>query len=176
MTTLIAVQTVDDVELGWDSQMTRANEVSQQVAPKMFVNNGVIYGVAGLNRARDVMETANFPDYDGSDPRLWLIREWVPNAKALLEENPALADEEGSVEFSVLMVVGGQVFQMDSLFNPTQSTVGIYTMGSGGDYARGALFAGATLMDALHVAADIDPYTGGALTVCKASKFLEAQA
>lgn len=175
MTTLIAVQKNGDVELGWDAQMTRANEVSFLKTPKMFVNGDVIYGVTGILRAGDLIETAEFPPYDGSDPRKWIIREMVPELKALFRDEPVLLNEEGAMnEWGLMMIVDGEAFLLDSLFNPTQSIEGIYTMGSGGDYARGALFAGTSVMGALVVAASIDPYTGGALTTCLASKFLEA--
>lgn len=173
MTTLIAVQTTTDVELGWDSQMTRANEVSQLVQPKMFVNNGIIFGVSGILRAGDILETMGFPPYESGDPRHWIIKEFIPELKASLADEPMLVDEEGRMEgWGFMMVVAGQAYQIDSVFNPSQAVDGIYTMCSGGDYARGALFAGATIMEALHVAGQIDPYTGGAMTVCKASKYL----
>jgi ATP-dependent protease HslVU (ClpYQ), peptidase subunit len=175
MTTLIAIQTSDDVELGWDSQMTITNEALSLVTPKVFVNNGIIFGVSGTLRASDILETMGFPPFEGGNPRLWAIKEFVPELRAAIADESFLTDDDGCLEgWGFFMVVDGQVLQCDSVFNIRQNTEGIYTTGSGGDYARGALYAGATIMEALHVAARIDPYTGGALTVCKASKYLEA--
>lgn len=157
--------------------MTRANEQSGMVAPKFFVNGGLLFGVSGVVRAMDIIETTRFPPYDGTDPRKWLIMSLVPVLRAAFEDEPGMVSDDGQMDgFGILVVVGGQAFGFDSRLSPGQTTDGIYTMGSGGDYARGALFAGATVMEALHAASAIDPYTGGALMVTSASKYLEAHA
>lgn len=175
MTTLIMVQRKGDVMLGWDSQLTRSNEKHGLVSPKMFVNGGLVFGVSGTLRAADILETMDIPEYDGSDPRHWLIKEFTPVLREALSKEPALLTEEGSMEgWGFMVVINGQAFHFDSVFSPTQQVDGTYTMGSGGDYARGALANGASVAGALEVAASIDPYTGGAMTICLASEYLEA--
>lgn len=184
MTTLIMVQTPEDVILGWDSLMTQNNEAQSLVQPKFFVNGGIIYGVSGTLRAADIIETTEFPKYDAKkypDPRKWIIKEWTPVAMDALVGNPGLLDERGVLDgWNLMMVIGNQAFKLDTLLNPSQVTEGIYTGGSGGDYAWGALLYGQQLegidefvvLDALGVAACIDPYSGGTLTVTKASNYL----
>lgn len=178
MTTLIMVQTPDDVILGWDGLMTNGNESTMLVEPKFFVNNGIVYGLAGTKRASDLLAYEDLPAYDPigyPDRKKWIVREWIPVFRDLLAAEPALVDEDGRLAgCSIVMVVGGQAFELDNLLNAAQSIEGIYTVGSGGSFARGALFAGATVMEALHVAADIDPYTGGAFTVASAREYIRA--
>lgn len=190
MTTLVMVQTADDVILGWDSLVTDGNEQTSMRVPKVIVNNGTIFAVAGRMRAIDLMATAPFPEWDGTDPRLWLIRHVDPVLRTALSHPPSFFDEEGAVSsVGLLAVVNGQAFEYDSALSPYQSSEGIYTIGSGGQYARGALYANRLagrsigvhnmaldeddVMDALRAAAAIDTYTGGALCVTKASKYKE---
>lgn len=178
MTTIIAVQTTDDVILGWDSQLTNGNEATQLIQPKVLINNGIIYGVAGVFRVADILECSDLPAYDASkypNPRHWIIKEWTPVFRDELAGEPALFGEKGeALDWRIIMVVGGRAFELDSLLNPTESMEGVYTIGSGASFARGALFAGVSVMDALHIAGRIDPFTGGAYTVATASKYLEA--
>lgn len=174
MTTLIMRQTDKDVELGWDSQMTRANEATSLVAPKVFVNGGLVLGVTGLTRAVDLLETTEFSAYDPAlSPRHWLIKVFTPALQEALAAQPYLMSDEGTLEgWGFMVVVAGQAFQFDSMYNPAQNSDGLYTMGSGGDYARGALAVGASVLEALEAAARVDPYTGGKLTVTLASEYL----
>lgn len=186
MTTLVLVQTKDDVIMGWDSLVTQSNEAGSIVNPKVFVNGELIFAVAGNTRALDLVETTPFPKYDGTDPRHWLIKNVSPVLWQIKDANDAyLSNESGGMAFSVLVVVAGQAFQIDSSGSPSQYHDGIYTRGSGGDYARGALYANkiqmpgneldeSDVMLALEVAIDNDPYSGGALTVGFASKYLKA--
>lgn len=175
MTTVVMVQRDGDVELGWDSLATQGNEQSSMVAPKVFVNNGVIYGVSGGLLVRNAFEYGEFPSYQGGDPMRWLVTKWVPVVKKMIEDEPKIGwEEDGSLPWSALIVVGGQAFDIDLTLSPYQSQSGIYAIGSGSSYALGALYAGVDVMEALHVAAKVDAFTGGPMTVCWASKYLKA--
>lgn len=182
MTTIIAVQLGDDAIIGWDSMATRDNEQSSMVRPKFVVNNGIVFGVTGTTRASDILETMEVPEYEGGNKRKWVIRELVPVLRANLANEKALVNpDDESVNFGVLVVVDGEVFLLDALMSPLQTVEGIYTLGSGGDYARGALYwvrdkyralDEEDVLDALHVASQIDPYTGGARIVTRARSYV----
>lgn len=189
MTTIVAVQTEDDVLLGWDGRVTRANEYYDELNPKVFVRKGVIYAVAGATRASDIINYTDFPEYDGTDARRWLVTEWIPAFRDAIAGDPALYDsEDGSMqEFGLLIVLDGEVHHFDSLLSPTTVREGIYGLGSGSDYAKGALtllhhlvpqvpFDGDDILNALEVAAAIDPYTGGTLTVTTANALIRTEA
>lgn len=182
MTTLVLVQTPEDVIFGFDSLTTFGNEQNTMINPKGVVNNGVLFLVGGSTAAIDQVEQLEFPSYDGTDPRKWIARVLSPALRQMIEDNEFLLDSKGRPEIGVLVVVTGQAFELDTVFSPGQNTSGIYTLGTGGDYALGALYvlkaAGITeddLMLALETAAKIDAYTGGALIVGRASKYIEAE-
>lgn len=175
MTTVVMVQTADEVLVGWDSRQTRGNEVATQTQDKVFVNGGLIFGVSGTLRANELFRTLDF-EYNGADAYTWLTREFCPVVRDYVRQNPeGLQSEDGSWDFGLLMVVDGTVFGFDVWGTPYSTEEGVYTLGSGGDYARGALFSGANVSTALLVAAAIDPYTGGPVTVTTASQMLLSQ-
>lgn len=191
MTTIVAVQTGDDVLLGWDGRVTRSNEKYDDLTTKVFVKKGVIYACAGITRLADLIQYADFPEYDGGDARRWIVQVWVPVLRDLIAGDPALYDhEDGSLEQSgILLVVDGEVFHFDSLLSPTTVREGIYGLGSGSDYAKGVLhylkkdydrdntrIDGDDVMEALEVAAIIDPFTGGTLTVTTATALIRSEA
>lgn len=176
MTTVVMIQREDEVEIGWDSQMTRNNLRMQLAQPKVVESQGIIYAISGIFRALDVISTTQFPDYDGSDARGWIITNWVPALKASLSDRePYLLDDDGCIAgFNLLMVVDGTVFHIDGALSPTQTVGGRYAIGSGADFAFGALAAGADLEGALDAAGRCDLYTGGVMTVTTASDLLIA--
>ena len=171
------VQTADDVILGWDSLLVCGTEKVEMVATKIWAQDGIIYGVAGMTRTADAIQALTFPVYPGGDPRQWIIKEWTPVLREAVKDDTLMFNsDEGVMEsFALLMVVGGQAFDLDSTLSPTQNTRGIYTAGTGGKYARGVLLAGGTVMDALEVAEESDVYTGGTLTAKSAKALLDEE-
>jgi ATP-dependent protease HslVU (ClpYQ) peptidase subunit len=178
MTTLVAVQTADDVLLGWDSARSFGNEVMQLAHPKVWVSDGLIYGVSGSARFSDIMYATNFPEYDGSEPRKWLIRELVPailrNVEASGHE-AMIRDETGLISAGIFVVVDGTVYAFDGALSPTATTDGIYTTGSGGDYAKGALKHGATIYEAIEIACEVDPHSGGEIHIASANHMIATE-
>lgn len=175
MTTIVAVQTEDDVLLAWDSQMTRDNEKTPSHEPKVWIRQGVVFGVSGHARLIDLVYAMEFPEYDGSEARMWIIRQLVPAIQQVIEDSPnseAVTGKDGDVRGGILVVVDGTAFLLDSLLSPLSSVRGHYAMGSGGDYAHGALEAGLSPAAAVAVAAEIDPFTGGKINVSTYSELV----
>jgi len=174
MTTIIMVQLDDDVKIGSDSQTTAGGEVWNMTNPKVIVNNGIIIGTAGEMRLLDILEYTDLPAYeDDIDARKWMVTKFVPHLRAAFtkaEIKPM--DEDGCYPIGLLVVVDGQVFEIDSSLAVGQVHSGLYSVGSGHEYALGALEAGATVMEALTIARNHDNGTGGELTVVLASNLL----
>lgn len=141
--------------------------------PKVWCTNGVIMGLAGTLRAMDVFRTLDVPEYDGSDAHSWIVVKLVPLLMAASEQFKLLDEDGCCMEANVLVVVDGQAFTVGKSFSVYSSEEGLYTIGSGGDYAIGALKAGADVLEALTIAASVDPGTGGTLTVSKASELIK---
>lgn len=167
------IQKPDDVIVGWDSAAVRDNEIQELVIDKAFVKAGVVIAVAGSVRASDAIETADIPDYDGSDPRIWLIKVFRPAVVVAVKEEGLYDEERDRYDVGMLVAVGGQAFSFDSSLSPVQYKSGQYASGSGQDYALGVLAAGGMAIEALMTARRLDPYTGGDLTVKSARSMLE---
>jgi ATP-dependent protease HslVU (ClpYQ) peptidase subunit len=67
--------------------------------------------------------------------------------------------------FDLLLVINGEVFQITNDFTLLRSNNGIYGIGSGADYAVGALMAGATVEEALKIAIKLDINSGGPIQI-----------
>ena len=172
MTTIIARKTANGVELGWDSKVSPEGNHPEKVK----VINGQFYlGVAGYSRHSDVLHYANVPEVhpaeleaEGFDARGYLVTQvipaWIKALKEMHGDDPDTADDWP--KGSALIVIDGRIFTTDSIFAVTEheEVVGI---GSGSDYALGALAAGKSVEKAMEIAAQLDPGTGGTLYIEK---------
>jgi hypothetical protein len=163
------------VNLAWDSKVSPGGNHPEKVK---LVNGQFWLGIAGYSRHSDVLHYAEVPtvhpaelNAEGFDPRGYLVRQVVPAWLRALEESHKI-DPETSSEWpkgSALVVITGRVFTTDSVFSVTEhiTNTGI---GSGADYALGALAAGKNIQRAIEIAAELDPGTGGQLFVRKGLK------
>ena len=97
------------------------------------------------------------PTVKDKDLFKFVITKVVPTLRTCLDDN----SDKKDYTFSVLISIKGQVFELDEDFATTVHQEGFYAIGSGGDYAMGALFAGADPMKAIEIAGRLDPKTGG---------------
>lgn len=193
MTTVVMAQVNGDVVVGWDSMMTTGSYGETMATPKVFANGNILIGIAGTLAAFDVFETATLPQYEGQpNKRHWLIREFVPAIRLLMAGHNEISDEEGDPEFSMLVVVDGEVFRLDGNLAVFSTLEGTYAVGSGAHFAQGALTArkiqlcaasprGEMVLTredvllALEVAEHSDAFTQGPLFVGEASRILAAK-
>lgn len=100
----------------------------------------------------------------GDSPATRLVLEWAEHNlhyDHLTEElvTHALKDD---VEFSCLLICkDGRVWHIDDGLTPDLVYDDKFTLGSGCEYARGALDAGATTAQAVEIAIRYDPMSGG---------------
>lgn len=145
----------------------------------MKLINGQFYlGTAGYARHSDVLHYAEVPEVHkaeltapGFDARGYLVTQVIPAWLRALEKSHEV-DPDTSIDWpkgSALIVIAGRVFTTDSVFSVTEhiTNTGI---GSGSDYALGALAAGKNIQRAIEIAAELDPGTGGELFVRKGLK------
>jgi len=90
-----------------------------------------------------------------------MIGKVVPSLKQLLTDHNLLDTKSSDKEFElyVLIAFNGNIFEIDSDFAVSRSESGYYGIGTGGDYALGALYAGATPEQAASIAALNDSKT-----------------
>lgn len=174
MTTIIAIETPEGVQIGCDSQATGGDKIHME-QPKVFANNGVVYGVAGVALLANELRYADLPKppEEATDTDRWMTREFIPALRAIVEEIAPKRDED-DFEMHLIVVVNNRAYEVGGNAGWIRATSGVYAVGSGGPYAMGALSAGATLDAALEIAAKHDPYTGYDLTSVTASQILAA--
>ena len=176
MTTIIARKNDNGtVDLGADSLSsggigpTKSEKLTQ-------INEQFWIGVAGRTRYSNVLGYISVPDVhdsDFADPefdvRGYLITKVIPAwVKGLEDSFGKIPDQKEDWPWGVaLAVIKGRLFSISGDFTVTESLGGTMGIGSGSDYALGALAAGKSVRKALEIAADLDPYTGGELIVHK---------
>lgn len=165
MTTIIAKENANSVEIGFDSQATGWDKFDLD-QPKVFVNNGVIFGVAGRLLISTELKHATIPTpppgLDGLDE--WVTHRLNPKVRQLLNEVAPRRGYDG-FEMQVLVIVNGRVYSINGDTGWSRRKDGLYAIGSGSTYAFATVAAGGSIAKGLQLAAQYDPYTGGRLTV-----------
>lgn len=151
--------------------------MSVTASRKVFhVNDQFYVGVAGRTRYSNVLRYIDVPSVhktdlssEDFDPAGYLITRVVP---AWVEE---LRDQFGKIpdqkedwpDGVALVVLSGRIFEVSFDFTVTEAAIDFHGIGSGADYALGALAAGKSVEKALEIASELDLYTGGELHVLK---------
>lgn len=167
MTTVIAIEDRTGVKIAADSRVTSWHTNDGWVQ-KIVQNGPFTFAAAGYLRAIQVLEFAKLPQppekasADALDRFVSL--ELVPAITAAFKEVDSDKDaKEGSV---FIAIVGARVYQIYGADGSwTRSSRGFYAIGSGGDYALGALEAGSTPEKAVQIASLYDPNTNDRVTV-----------
>lgn len=168
MSTILAVQRLGFVELGWDSLTTAGNEKYEDAGgQKVFKKDGLIFGVAGDVAHGNTVEVAKLPTYNGGDARHWIMKDLVPALRAAFEERGL--DSEDS---AMIVVVNQLAFRLAANWAVVKPSHGLLAIGSGGDYAVGAYASKPDMRNAIQVAALLDPYTGGYINVTTSASLL----
>jgi len=165
VTTILAIETLAGVQIGCDSQATGPADKIQMEQPKVFTNNGAIYGIAGMALLANEMRYGDLPEppQDMDETDRWMTREVIPAIRAIIEEIAPKRGED-DYEMHLLVVANGRAYEVGSNAGWIRNTAGVYAIGSGGPFAAGAISAGASMQQALEIAAKHDPYTGYQLT------------
>jgi len=89
-----------------------------------------------------------------------MIAKVVPSLKACFKEQEYKWNEEDDeTKFAFLISIGGEVFELADDMSISLDSKGFYGVGSGSNYAIGALHAGASVEQALEIASNNDAYT-----------------
>lgn len=166
MTTIAAVEQAGTVLVGWDSQATAGNETFD-LSTKVFTNGSLVFGASGPVRAGQVLQYADLPLLDTWDVDRWVTRSLTPEIRKQFVEAELVSKTDGMWQGRAFIVAGGRVYMLHSDFSWTRRASGRMAIGSGGDYALGALAAAADLPTALRVAAEHDPYTAAPFHIAR---------
>ena len=166
MTTIVAVQHEDKVTFGADSQVTGGNgRVSRHAQMTKITKRGE-YIIAGSGEcapcdlAQHIWQPPIPTAQDKKDLYHFMIAKVVPSLKECFKDNEYKWNEDDEeTKFNFLIAVGGEVFELADDMSICLDARGYYGVGSGSNYAIGALASGRTVKEALQIAADYDAYT-----------------
>ena len=169
MTTVIGVQCDDGVIVVADSRITADGKIYTDSQMTKVAQKGkyIIAGAGDLRAIQVVLHVWNPPIptvKDKTDLYGFVISKLIPSLRKCLDDNKIVLDsdkegKESPMELSLLVAVGGRLFEIDGQFTVTVQTHGIYGIGSGSDFATGALKAGADPLLAMQIAEDSDSGT-----------------
>ena len=100
-----------------------------------------------------------------------MVTKFVPAMREALEDGGWKEDKDDKESgFNMLFAFDGEVFDIGNDFSVLLNSDGIYWVGSGSPFAIGALYAGASVEDALRIAVNNDVYTSGPMQIVKQQK------
>ncbi len=176
MTTIVGVCKNGNVTLGADSQVTDSNRghVSSRME-KITKNNGYLIAGAGDSQPCDILQHIFVPPVptiiERKDLYKFMIVKFVPAMRECLEENGYKQEgKDAESGFSMLIAFDGELFDIGDDFSVILNDDGIHGVGSGSQFAIGALYAGANIEKALEYAAKNDIYTSGPFQIIKQQK------
>jgi ATP-dependent protease HslVU (ClpYQ) peptidase subunit len=162
MTTIVGVQTADGCLIASDSRVAEGGKVyTHPDMVKAVERSSYIIGGAGDYRALQVVLHGWQPPIVSAKAKQnlyeFVINKVAPSLKATLTEAGIdfgkSSDGDDKFELQLIMGINGTLFELDSDFAVAMNDTGLYAIGSGGDYALGALHAGAAVLDAMRIAA-----------------------
>jgi ATP-dependent protease HslVU (ClpYQ) peptidase subunit len=166
MTTIIGVEYANRCVVLGDSRVVGDSKIySHPDMVKVITNGNYLVGVAGDVRALQVvLHTWKPPAFLAKDKTnifQFMVNKVAPSLKQLLTDAGLLDSKLPDKDFEINIIVGlnGSLFEIDSDFAVSRSDSGYYGIGTGGDYALGALYAGATPEQAASIAALNDSKT-----------------
>ena len=166
MTTIIGVEYANRCVVLADSRVVGDTKIyAHPDMVKVITNGNFIIGTAGDVRAIQVIlhswKPPSLISKDKDNLFSFIINKVVPSLKQLLVDNGILDSKPSDKEFElyILLAINGSIFEIDSELSVSRSNAGYYAIGTGGDYALGALYAGATPEQAIAIAALNDSKT-----------------
>ena len=142
MTTIVGIEGIDYALFVADSQITEDNLVTLATStPKIVEVGSFLLAISGDTRPGDIL-SYNWkpPAYRGDNPVQFMGKKVIPSIIAAFNDNNydySKADKDGG--FDYLLSVNGNIFRVACDLSFFQSNVGIYGIGSGGQFALGYL-------------------------------------
>ena len=170
MTTIVYADGV----FAWDTQATEGDRKRSNFK-KVFSNEGVVFGVAGITRVGKLLQFADIPNVPAYDHEVYpvelaegyLVLKLIPFIRNLIKD-AGYQEEDGSVSKNNYFVwIKGHCFYLGVDFNHTIIDE-FDAIGSGSGYALGALAAGSGIKDAVLIASSFSNGTNDVVYTGKA--------
>ena len=176
MTTIVGVVKDGVATIAADSTVISVDRPYTHPFMKKITNNhGFLIAGAGDSYACDIIQYRLVPPTPNASEKrniyAFMINKFVPAMLKALEVGGYKKDpEDKDSGYEMLIAYAGEIFDVSSEYSVTMKEDGIYGVGNGSKYAIGALYAGATIEQALQIAADNDMYTGSPFQIEQSKK------
>lgn len=167
MTTIVGIETKNGFIIAADSQTTEGERpyISRDVPKIVEVGDYVISG-AGTSRYCDIITYGwEPPTYDDTNLYKFMVSKFIPSMRKAHEETGyTLKEDEGAV---FLVGLENKLFYICEDYSVLRTDSKMYSIGSGGNWALGALYAGATVEEAMKIAIKLDINSGGKIQIIR---------
>ena len=142
MTTLVGISGSDFVVMAADSQITDGDQrIISVETPKIITTGKYLLGLTGDSRPGDILAYAWKPPlYRGEEPVKFMGAKVLPSISAAFKENNYEVDNK-EMNFSFLIAFNGNMFSIGGDLSFNTSERGLFSAGSGGNYALGYLYS-----------------------------------
>lgn len=170
MTTIVGVQYQDHSIIAGDTGIFAEGKIyAHDDMVKVIEKNGYVIAAAGDFRVLQLVLHAWTPPkipvrykeklYEA------MINIIVPSLRKLFEDNSIVFDKD--TDIGILISVNGQIFEIDQFYTVARNNHGYYGIGSGSDFALGALMADASPELAVEIASRNNNQTSNEVKVIK---------
>lgn len=186
MTTIVGVQYEDRVVIAADNQVTDFSTSSMRRMnhpdmKKIAERGAFLIAGSGEVQPCDVAQRIWSPPKpttaDKKDLYNFVITKAMPSLRKCLSENGYDFNEgkgegkaDGEQRFHFLMAVGGELFDVADDLSVCRTDDNWYAIGSGADYALGALYMGGTPEEAVEAAIKFSIYSSGPILTMEQHK------
>lgn len=172
MTTILAICTEEGLTMAADSQITDGTGRVTQTT-KISANGAFLISGAGdclpLDIAQHLWRTPIPKGIEWDDLLHFMVKKVIPSLRLAMALGGYKKDEDDKDSgFTIMFAIAGQAFVADDDYSV--STARVLGAGSGSAYAIGAISAGATIEEAMSIAAEHDSYTSGPFVYIKQQK------
>ena len=142
MTTLVGIQSKDFIVFAADSQITDGDQKIISIeTPKIVTTGKYLLGLTGDSRPGDILAYAWKPPlYRGENPTHFMGSKILPSIALAFKEGGYEVDNK-EMNFSFLIGFNGNIFSIGGDLSFNTSERGLFTAGSGGNYALGYLYS-----------------------------------
>jgi ATP-dependent protease HslVU (ClpYQ) peptidase subunit len=167
MTTIVAVQGGSIATIGAESYTTYGDRPYFHKDVKKIIHSGKwLIATAGDANACDLIANVWKPPTPRGKKSLYefVSTTVIKSLRKMFAENNYTQQPKDD-GFDLLLAINGEIFQITNDYTLLRTNTGIYGIGSGADYAIGALMAGATVEEAIKIAIKLDINSGGPIQI-----------
>lgn len=167
MTTIVAVQGGTVATIGAESYTTYGDRPYFHKDVKKIIRSGRwLIAAAGDANACDLITNVWKPPTPRGNKNLYdfVATNVIKSLRKMFADNNYTQQPKDD-GFDLLLAINGEVFQITNDYTLLKTSTGIYGIGSGADYAIGALMAGASVEEAMKIAIKLDINSGGPIQI-----------